>query len=62
MVIISFCVTLVTIVVLSSSFYFQFLGEKIEAQKNWVSQRDHGRAGFKYFCPKRPDYFPGSVC
>ena len=38
-------------VVLSSPSYFQSLSEKIEAQKNQGSQRDHGRAGLKDFTP-----------
>lgn len=62
MVIIPSCVTLVTMLVPLSSFSFQSLSEKIEAQQNWVSQRDHGRAGLEYLCPRRSDCFPGSVC
>lgn len=54
------CLTLVTLVVLL--FYFQSLSEKkIQAQKNWVSQQDHGTAGLSCLCPKRPDCFPGSA-
>lgn len=56
------CLTLVTLVVLSSSFYFQSLSEKkLQAQKNWVNQQDHGTAGLTCPCPKRPDCFPASA-
>ena len=57
------CLTSVTMVVLSSSFHFQLLSEKIEAQKNWVMQQDHGRAGLKHLCSKLPDFsFLDGVC
>lgn len=39
------------VVVLASSSHFQSLSEKIEAQKNQGSQRDHGGAGLKDLTP-----------
>ena len=49
------------VALLTSPSHFQFLGEKIQAQKSRGSQRAHGRAGLKALRPQFADCPPGGV-